>query len=183
MADSSFLRPGSGCYSSSRGGHLQFGCGDHNPSKTKVMSLRFTIRDLLWLTLAFFALVASGKPIVAQEDRADTRPASSQARERDEAAGNDAVDGWWAAALAGRNDRLAWLRQAKFGCFIHWGVYADLAGQYKGRKGGSYSEHIMRQLKIPRQEYLDEVAAKFNPEKFNADAWVKLIKSAGMRYL
>ena len=133
--------------------------------------------------LALFATVVAGTPNIAQEDRADTGRASSQARERDEAAVTEAVDGWWTAALPSRNQRLSWWRQAKFGCFIHWGVYADLAGEYKGRKGGSYSEHIMRQLKIPRQEYLDEVVAKFNPEKFNADAWVKLIKGAGMRYL
>src|SRR5262245_52733013 len=134
-------------------------------------------------TLAIFVTLAASKPSMAQEDFADTKPASSQARQRDDAAIKGALDGWWTAALPDRDDRLAWWRNAKFGCFIHWGVYADLAGEYKGRKGGSYSEHIMRQMKIPRQEYLDEVVAKFNPQKFDADAWVKLIKGAGMRYL
>jgi alpha-L-fucosidase len=105
------------------------------------------------------------------------------ASRRDEAAVKDAIDGWYTAALPTRDERLQWWRDAKFGCFIHWGVYADLAGEYKGKKGGSYSEHIMRQMQIPREVYLKEVANPFNPEKFDAGAWVKLIKSAGMRYL
>ncbi len=121
--------------------------------------------------------------VLAQDDQSASRRISPQARQRDQAAVNDALDGWWTAALQNRDERLQWWRDAKFGCFIHWGVYADPAGEYQGRKGGSYSEHLMRQLKIPRQEYLDKIAAKFDPEKFDADAWVKLIKSAGMRYL
>ncbi|HZZ29222.1 MAG TPA: alpha-L-fucosidase [Pirellulales bacterium] len=115
--------------------------------------------------------------------QAENLPATEQARRRDEAAAAEALKGWWTAALKTRDDRLNWWRDAKFGCFIHWGVYADLAGEYNGRKSGSYSEHIMRQLTIPRQEYLDEVVSKFNPEKFDANAWVQLIKNAGMRYI
>jgi alpha-L-fucosidase len=120
----------------------------------------------------------------AQTDDAPPSPGvKPEAKARDDAAIKDAIDGWWTAALPTRDARLAWWRDAKFGCFIHWGVYSSLGGEYKGRKGGSYSEHIMRQLTIPRQEYLDEVVAKFDPEKFNADEWVKLITGAGMRYL
>lgn len=121
--------------------------------------------------------------IVHAQVQTDNLPAEEQARRRDQAAATEALKGWWTAALKNRDDRLAWWRDAKFGCFIHWGVYSDLAGEYHGRKGGAYSEHIMRQLKIPRQEYLDEVVAKFDPEKFDANAWVQLIKGAGMRYL
>ncbi len=127
------------------------------------------------------ALVVSGI-LTAQETSSDSSVAP-EARARDQAAAKEALDGWWTAALPGRDQRVQWWRDAKFGCFIHWGVYADPAGEYKGRKGGAYSEHIMRQLKIPRQEYLEEIAAKFDPEKFDADAWVKLIKGAGMRYV
>src|SRR5439155_3346981 len=126
----------------------------------------------------FLAVATSVALTFAQEEKV-----SPEARNRDEAAVKEALDGWYTAALPGREQRLAWWREAKFGCFIHWGVYADLAGEYKGKKGGSYSEHIMRQLTIPREEYLREVAGNFDPEKFDADGWVKLIKGAGMRYL
>ncbi|HTQ38600.1 MAG TPA: alpha-L-fucosidase [Pirellulales bacterium] len=124
-----------------------------------------------------------GQAGVLAQVQTDNMPAAEQARRRDEAAAIEAANGWWTAALKNRDERLAWWRDAKFGCFIHWGVYSNLAGEYKGREGGAYSEHIMRQLTIPRQEYLDEVVAKFNPEKFDAQAWVQLIKDAGMRYL
>ena len=82
-----------------------------------------------------------------------------------------------------RDARVAWHTEARFGCFMHWGIYSALGGEFEGRKGGTYSEHIMRQLKIPRQVYLERVAKPFDPEKFDADAWVKLVHDAGMRYL
>jgi alpha-L-fucosidase len=82
-----------------------------------------------------------------------------------------------------RDARVAWHKDARFGCFVHWGVYADPAGEWDGRRGGGYSEHIMRQLKIPRQVYLDKIARPFNPAHFDADAWVRLMRDAGMRYL
>ncbi len=132
----------------------------------------------LCLALGVCAALAQQQP----EERVDPH-VKPEARQRDEAAVNDALNGWWKDALPTRDQRLAWWRDAKFGCFIHWGVYADPAGEYNGRRGGSYSEHIMRQLTIPRQEYLSNIAAKFDPEKFDADAWVKLIHDAGMRYL
>ena len=82
-----------------------------------------------------------------------------------------------------RDARTAWLKDARFGCFVHWGVYSALGGDWKGKRAGGYAEHIMRMMKIPRQVYLDEVARNFNPSKFDADAWVKLMRDAGMRYL
>ncbi|MCX6953506.1 MAG: alpha-L-fucosidase [Verrucomicrobia bacterium] len=86
-------------------------------------------------------------------------------------------------ADAERDARVAWHEAARFGCFIHWGVYADLGGEWQGRKGGTYSEHIMRQMKIPRAVYLDQVAKPFNPSKFDADAWARLFRDTGMRYV
>jgi len=84
---------------------------------------------------------------------------------------------------AAREARVAWHEAARFGCFVHWGVYSGLANEYHGRKGGGYAEHIMRVLKIPRAEYLEQVAKTFNPVQFDAEAWVKLMHDAGMRYL
>ncbi|HZP59733.1 MAG TPA: alpha-L-fucosidase [Opitutaceae bacterium] len=82
-----------------------------------------------------------------------------------------------------RDARIAWHEEARFGCFVHWGVYSALGNEFEGRRGGGYAEHIMRVLKIPRQVYLDKVVRAFDPEKFDADAWVKLMHDAGMRYL
>ena len=82
-----------------------------------------------------------------------------------------------------REARLAWWREAKFGMFIHWGVYSALAGEWKGMPVKGYSEHIMRVAKIPRQTYLDEVVRPFNPTAFNADEWVRKAKETGMQYI
>jgi len=87
------------------------------------------------------------------------------------------------ATDAAHEARMAWWRDARFGCFIHWGPSSVLGGYWRGQKGGSYSEHIQRQLKISMADYRTDAVEKFDPEKFNADEWVKLIKSAGMRYL
>ena len=48
---------------------------------------------------------------------------------------------------------MAWYREAKFGCFIHWGVYSVPAGEWKGKIYKGYSEHLMRMAKIPVEEY------------------------------
>ncbi len=82
-----------------------------------------------------------------------------------------------------RDERIAWHTEARFGCFVHWGVYSSLGNEFEGRKGGGYAEHIMRVLKIPRATYLEKVALPFNAAKFDADAWVRLMHDAGMRYL
>ncbi len=72
----------------------------------------------------------------------------------------------------------------KFGMFIHWGVYSTMAGVWKGETcHGFYAEHLMRHFQIPVEEYKSEVAAKFNPVKFNAEEWVRVLKNAGMGYM
>jgi alpha-L-fucosidase len=79
--------------------------------------------------------------------------------------------------------RMKWWREARFGMFIHWGVYAQWAGVYKGHqqaRGGA--EWIMNRSKIPVAEYKQR-AKEFNPVKYDPDAWVKLAKDAGMKYI
>lgn len=84
---------------------------------------------------------------------------------------------------AERDARIGWHREARFGCFVHFGVFSGPAGEFEGKQGGTYSEHLMRSLQIPRSVYLEKVARPFNPTGFDADAWVKLMQEAGMRYL
>jgi alpha-L-fucosidase len=82
-----------------------------------------------------------------------------------------------------QEQRMKWWQEARFGMFIHWGVYAQLAGVYNGheqRRGGA--EWIMNRMKIPVATY-QSFAKQFNPVKFNADEWVKIAKDAGMKYL
>ena len=86
-------------------------------------------------------------------------------------------------ALKTRDERLQWWVDGRFGCFIHWGIYAQLGGVWQGEKVHGYSEHIQRKGKIDQATYAAECASKFNPVDFDAEEWVKLIKAAGMRYL
>lgn len=78
--------------------------------------------------------------------------------------------------------RMAWWDEARFGMFIHWGLYAVPAGEYKGEKVKGIGEWIMNSQQIPISEY-EQFAPQFNPVKFNADEWVQLAKDAGMKYI
>jgi alpha-L-fucosidase len=78
--------------------------------------------------------------------------------------------------------RLSWFREAKYGLFIHWGLYAIPAGEWKGKRSLGLGEWIMNRSQIPVREY-EALAAQFNPGKFDADAWVQLAQDAGMKYI
>jgi alpha-L-fucosidase len=74
-------------------------------------------------------------------------------------------------------DRTAWWRQAKFGMFIHWGIYSVPADSTKG-----LGEWYMHDWRMQAPEY-ERFAARFNPTGFDAREWVRIAKSAGMRYI
>ncbi len=81
-----------------------------------------------------------------------------------------------------REARMAWWREARFGMFIHWGVYAVPAGVHQGEKIPGIGEWIMFHGEIPLADYR-QYAAQFNPVKYDPDAWVQLAKQAGMKYM
>ena len=76
-----------------------------------------------------------------------------------------------------------WFKDAKYGLFIHWGLYSILAGEYKGKKTDHISEWIMNSLGIPAEEY-EKLAKEFDPTEFNADELVRRAKEDwGMKYI
>lgn len=77
-------------------------------------------------------------------------------------------------------ERMDWWRDARFGMFIHWGLYAIPAGEWDGQT--AYGEWIRHTAEIPLDTY-NEFVSQFNPEKFDAKAWVKMAKDAGMKYI
>jgi alpha-L-fucosidase len=78
--------------------------------------------------------------------------------------------------------RLAWFHEAKFGLFIHWGLYAIPAGEWKGQRVPGIGEWIMNRARIPVAEY-ERLAGQWNPVRFDAEAWVQLAQDAGMKYI
>ncbi len=81
-----------------------------------------------------------------------------------------------------RDARMAWFRDGRFGMFVHWGPYAVLGGEYKGKRVGGNPEWIQHTGRIPYKEY-EQISASFNPASFDAAAIVRTAKDAGMKYL
>jgi len=115
------------------------------------------------LILAAVALpVAAPRPVRAEE-AADPNPYANETKEQKDA-------------------RMKWWREARFGMFIHWGVYSVPAGTYRGKQIGGIGEWIMNWGKIPVAEY-KAFAKQFNPVKYKPEDWVLLAKEAGMKYM
>ena len=83
-----------------------------------------------------------------------------------------------------KDQRMAWWRDAKFGMFIHWGLYAVPAGKYAGKacRLGNGGEWIQYLLNIPADEYA-KIAETFQPDGYDPQAWVSLARDAGMKYM
>src|SRR6185503_7691241 len=90
-----------------------------------------------------------------------------------------------AEARTEQTSRMAWWREARFGMFVHWGLYAIPAGEWpmgdpKASKG--HAEWIRDSAKIPVEEY-EKLQPRFDPVKFDAELWAKTAAAAGMKYL
>jgi alpha-L-fucosidase len=124
----------------------------------------------LFLTGASVFAAASG----SQMNAAPTAPADS-------AAGDPGAI-WQREYGVTHEKRMQWWRDARFGMFIHWGVYSVPAGTYHGQQSKHIGEWLMRDYNIPVAEYAG-YAKEFDPVKFNADEWVQIAKNAGMKYI
>ena len=93
-----------------------------------------------------------------------------------------AAAGQPAPSSTDRDARMGWWRQARFGMFIHWGLYAVPAGDYKGKRSKDIGEWIMSWAQHPARR-VRAVRAPFNPVKFDAARWVRTAKDAGMKYI
>ena len=81
-----------------------------------------------------------------------------------------------------RDARMAWWREARFGLFIHWGIYSVPAGTHKGEQVENIGEWIMHYGQIPVAEY-QQYSKQFNPVDYDPEAWVLMAKNAGMKYI
>jgi len=154
-------------------------------------------KSFLPLPLCTLILLCSCSPDIRVEDGANAEETNAVAEvthsrepvipphprlQTDLSAGSPDLQ-WWRDSMKDRDERIKWWQDARFGCFIHWNASALLAGEWKGEVYMGYAEHIQRMAKITQQEYRDEVISKFNPTEFDADAWVRLMKYTGMRYV
>ncbi|MCG8555365.1 MAG: alpha-L-fucosidase [Proteobacteria bacterium] len=140
-------------------------------------------RRLAWCSMAMGVLGLACTPSDKSETPAAASPAADPHAKDPHAATSAAVPkDVFEESKADRDARMAWWRQARFGMFIHWGVYAVPAGRHKGKHIEGNGEWIQKHGNIPRAEY-EKYAAGFNPVKYDPDAWVRLAKEAGMKYL
>src|SRR5512144_1925506 len=86
---------------------------------------------------------------------------------------------------AQRDARMAWWREARFGMFVHWGLYSGLAGTWDGKpvgtKGGM--EWIQQRVKADTDTYAKKAIPLFKPAPDFAKEWARLAKEAGCRYV
>ncbi|MCB9898450.1 MAG: alpha-L-fucosidase [Planctomycetes bacterium] len=117
-----------------------------------------SVRAMAWVVLLGFAVAASGAC----------------------ATGGERLDAQAASTAPTHDERMAWWRDARFGLFIHWGLYSVPGGEWNGQTG--HAEWIRTTAQIPVQQY-EELLSQFDPVDFDADAWVAMAKAAGMRYV
>lgn len=79
------------------------------------------------------------------------------------------------------DERMRWWEEARFGLFLHWGLYSVAAGDWNGRPAKG-AEHFMLYERIPNKEYA-KLAAGLTLSEYDPEQWVIAAKQAGMKYL
>ena len=134
------------------------------------ITAHFSIRKLWALACIIMASLVA---------RAETQPSTD--------ANNNRTNSLWDHRGCIEDSRGKWFRDAKFGAFIHFGLYSELGGYYHGQGPYDPAEQIMglgeRHMVIPWKTYETEVGGAFNPKNFDAHKWVSLIKRAGQKYV
>lgn len=124
-----------------------------------------------WVVLLVAVFVC---PLVAEERKESTQGQG--------AATPKVVAGEDPESDAARGRRLEWFREAKYGLFVHWGLWAIPAGEWKGQKTSTDPCFVSMEAGIPLKEY-HALAKQFNPTGFDAEAWARLAVDAGMKYI
>ena len=86
---------------------------------------------------------------------------------------------------AARDARMGWWREARFGMFVHWGLYSGLAGDWNGKMVSATGglEWIQQRVGADTYTYAAQAVPKFLPKPGFATAWAKLAKQAGCQYV
>jgi len=146
-----------------------------SPEGRQTVTIHLSIRN--------YGRILIAAALLAAFTSAQQKPAAPQAQSTFGLPDKDGPEAaWWRESMKTHDERIQWWREARFGMFVHWGVYSGLGNSFQGRQGGGYAEHIQRVLKIPIPVYREQVAGKFNPSEFNADEWIRNAKNAGMGY-
>jgi alpha-L-fucosidase len=145
-----------------------------------------TSLHLSWMFLAFCMLHINAQNVLMPASSGDEQGLEipkSIILKQDKDAYVDALKTWYTDDFKKNSHRLDWFAEAKFGCFVHWGVSSPLAGEWNGVGALGYAEHIMRSRKIPLNGYKEKVVSAFDAPDFDADKWMKTAKETGMKYM
>ncbi len=84
---------------------------------------------------------------------------------------------------ADQKARMAWWKEARFGMFVHWGLYSSTEGEWGDRKFNRGAEWIQRKANVKADTYENTMRPKFKPSPNFAAEWAKLAKQAGAKYI
>ena len=86
-------------------------------------------------------------------------------------------------SAADRQARMAWWKDARFGMFVHWGLYSSTEGEWGDKTFTAGAEWIQRKADVPADVYEETMRPKFKPAADFATQWAKLAKQAGAKYV